>query len=104
MAVGAADGRLLWQIRPSAGAIARISCSDDFTAAKVIATGRSVLLCIDNDSGRLVHMRSFPRDPLQNILVTNDGQLIDPPQPGTEAARGPSPRRPAAGAVVGTVR
>ena len=77
VAVGAADGRLLWQIRPSAGAIARISCSDDFTAAKG-DRDRAGRCCSASTTtaGGLVHMRSFPRDPLQNILVTNDGQLI----------------------------
>lgn len=75
-ALDAATGKLLWQMRPEGASVARISSSDDFTAAKLVLPRGTMLLCVDNDSGKVTFARNFRDDALQNVLLTPEGQLI----------------------------
>ena len=77
LAVDSATGSILWQLRPEAGRVGRLAASDEFTAARIVAAQRSLVVAIDNKTGRVVFARSQPAgDEIQNVVISDDGQLI----------------------------
>jgi outer membrane protein assembly factor BamB/outer membrane protein assembly factor BamD (BamD/ComL family) len=76
LALDLADGKNLWQIRPSDRPADRLLASDDFVVALINEGQQIRVIALDTFSGQSLMHREFPAGGLINLALATDGKLL----------------------------
>jgi outer membrane protein assembly factor BamB len=78
LALDLADGKTLWQMRPSDRPVERLLASDDFVVILINQGSQFRVIALDTFSGQSLMHREFPNDnnTLVNLALAADGKLL----------------------------